>query len=112
MENKMDSLFKKKLENNSTVPREDAWVRVEANLPKKNNAFAWRIAAALLIAGALITLGLLSIKNNNSTTLGDKSVKSKSKSTADSVVKNNIARKGAKTQNKNQVIGEIIFFNR
>ncbi len=92
MENKMDSLFKKKLEEHSLPPREDAWARVEATLPKKNNVIAWRIAAAILIAGALIAVGVFSLRKSDATTLAEKSKPTKS---IDSV-----SRKDAKAQSK------------
>ncbi len=92
MEKKMDSLFKKKLEAHSLSPREDAWTRVEATLPKKNNTFAWRIAAAILIAGALITVGVITLRKSDAPTLAKKSEPTKS---IDSV-----SRKVAKAQSK------------
>jgi hypothetical protein len=56
MENKIDQFFKDKLEGNTLLPSEEAWAKVEANLSKKNNIAVWRIAATILIAGALITV--------------------------------------------------------
>jgi uncharacterized protein YktB (UPF0637 family) len=56
MENNLHKLFKSKLEGHSLPPSEDAWAKVEARLSKKNSAIAWRIAAAVLLAGALIPL--------------------------------------------------------
>lgn len=55
MENKIDQFFKDKLAGHTLPPSEEAWAKVEANLSKKNNVAAWRIAAAIIIAGALIT---------------------------------------------------------
>lgn len=92
MENKLDSLFKKKLEEHTLPPNEDAWARVEANLPKKNNAIAWRIAAAILIAGALITVGVSTLKKSDAPTLAKKIEPVKS---LDSV-----SRKDAKAQSQ------------
>jgi len=56
MENKIDQFFKEKLESHSLPPSEEAWTKVEASLSKKNNVTVWRIAAALLITGALISV--------------------------------------------------------
>ncbi len=56
MKNKIDQFFKDKLESHTLPPSEEAWSKVEANLSKKNNVVVWRIAAAILIAGALITV--------------------------------------------------------
>lgn len=81
----MDSLFKKKLDEHQLPPREDAWARVESNLSKKNNFFAWRIAAAILIAGALITTGVWMMRKDEKPTLVKKSESNKPSTTADSV---------------------------
>lgn len=56
MENKIDQFFKDKLESHLLPPSEEAWAKVEANLSKKNNAIVWRIAAAILITGALVSI--------------------------------------------------------
>src|SRR5258706_5725732 len=56
MENKIDQFFKDKIEGHSLPPSEKAWAKVEANLSKKNNVAIWRIAAAVLITGALISV--------------------------------------------------------
>ena len=56
MENKIDQFFKDKLEGHNLPPSEEAWAKVEANLSKKNNVAIWRIAAAILITGALISV--------------------------------------------------------
>jgi hypothetical protein len=103
MENKMDSLFKKKLEEHSLAPREDAWARVEATLPKKNNVIYWRLAAAILIAGALTTVTVFTLKKSDAPTLAKKSEPVKS---TDSV-----SRKDAKAQRqpeeKNRVVEKV-----
>lgn len=84
MENKMDSLFKKKLESHSLTPREDAWARIESGLSKKNKFLSWRIAAALLVAGALITAVVVSIQKSEPTTLANQSGKTNAQPTTDS----------------------------
>lgn len=56
MKNQMDKLFKEKLESHSLPPSDEAWARVEAKLSKKNNVVAWRIAAAILLLGAFISV--------------------------------------------------------
>ncbi len=54
--NKLDGLFKKKLEDLTLEPRSEAWLKLEANLSKKNRGLIWfRSAAALLLMGLLIT---------------------------------------------------------
>ncbi|GHM98763.1 hypothetical protein WSM22_02530 [Cytophagales bacterium WSM2-2] len=61
----LDQLFKGKLEDHTISPSEDAWVKVEAGLSKKNNVVLWRWAAAILLTGALITIIYQSQKNEN-----------------------------------------------
>jgi hypothetical protein len=65
MENKIDQFFKDKLEGHNLAPSEEAWAKVEANLSKKNNVVIWRIAAAILVAGALISVIMWSQRDNN-----------------------------------------------
>ena len=106
MENKLDSLFKKKLEEHSLPPREDAWARVEANLPKKNNVIAWRIAAAILFAGALIAVGVFTVRKSDAPTLAKKSEPVKS---IDSVSRKDARTRSNSEEEKNQksnVVGE------
>jgi hypothetical protein len=67
MENKIDQFFKDKLEGHSLPPSEEAWAKVEANLSKKNNVAIWRIAAAILITGALISVIIWSQRDNKNT---------------------------------------------
>jgi hypothetical protein len=56
MENRVDELFKNKLEHYTSSPSAGAWARIEASLVKKNNpVVVWRIAAALLLMGSLLT---------------------------------------------------------
>jgi len=49
--NRIDELFKNKLANHPVAPSADAWQKVEAGLTKKNNAWVWRLAAALVLFG-------------------------------------------------------------
>jgi hypothetical protein len=51
MENKLDKLFRDKLEQHSIAPSAFAWEKVAAGFPKKNNTWAlsWRIAAAVAL---------------------------------------------------------------
>lgn len=49
--NRIDELFKNKLANHTVAPSADAWQKVEAGLTKKNNAWVWRLAAALVLFG-------------------------------------------------------------
>jgi hypothetical protein len=55
MENAIDQLFRKKLDDHQVAPSADAWSKVEAQLSKKNKpAIAWRIAAAILLTGFFV----------------------------------------------------------
>ncbi|MEI9919802.1 MAG: hypothetical protein WDO14_13540 [Bacteroidota bacterium] len=54
MSNKLDKLFKEKLEENSLQPSAQAWEKVEAHLGKKNKMVLWlRVAAAIAVVGLL-----------------------------------------------------------
>jgi hypothetical protein len=56
MENRIDELFKEKLENHPLPVPTEAWAKIEESLPKKNKIiFAWRLAAAFVLLGALLT---------------------------------------------------------
>jgi len=65
MKNKIDQFFKDKLERHTVPPSEEAWSKVEANLSKKNNSVVWRMAAAVLTAGALITVMIWSQRGSD-----------------------------------------------
>jgi hypothetical protein len=65
MENRVDELFRNKLEYYTSSPSAGTWARIEANLVKKNNpVVVWRIAAALLVMGSLLT-ALYWMQNDN-----------------------------------------------
>jgi hypothetical protein len=53
MENKLDKLFRNKLEHHAIQPSAQAWEKVAAGFSKKNNTWAWRMAAVV----ALISVG-------------------------------------------------------
>lgn len=61
---KVDQLFKNKLDDHAIAPSENAWARVEAELSKKNKLWLgttrtvvlWRSAAAVVLMGALLSL--------------------------------------------------------
>jgi hypothetical protein len=61
---KIDQLFKNKLDDHSIAPSENAWAKVEAGLSKKNKLWLgttstvvlWRMAAAVLLIGALLSV--------------------------------------------------------
>ena len=56
MENRIDELFKSKLEYHAVLPSSIAWQKVELNLIKKNSPIIWvRIAAVFALCGCLIT---------------------------------------------------------
>src|SRR6185369_2559743 len=81
MENKIDQFFKDKLEGHTLPPSEEAWAKVEANLSKKNNVAIWRIAAAILIAGALISVIMWSQRESKN----NEQILARKKSNQDSV---------------------------
>src|ERR1044071_355585 len=59
MSNKLDKLFKEKLEEHSLQPTAQAWERVEAHLGKKNKMVLWvRVAAAVMLLGVLTFVGI------------------------------------------------------
>lgn len=54
MSNKVDKLFKEKLEEHSLQPSAQAWEKVEAHIGKKNKMVLWlRVAAAVMLLGVL-----------------------------------------------------------
>lgn len=56
MRNRLDQLFKNKLSDHTLTPSVNAWDRVKEGLAKKNNRpILFRMAAAVLLAGALTT---------------------------------------------------------
>ncbi len=62
--NRLDRLFKKKLEDLALEPRSEAWLKLEANLSKKNKGLIWfRSAAALLLMG-LLTTSIIWLQNS------------------------------------------------
>lgn len=59
MSNKVDKLFKDKLEGHSLQPSAQAWDKVEAHLGKKNKMVLWvRVAAAIALLGLLVFAAL------------------------------------------------------
>ena len=59
MSNKVDKLFKEKLEGDTLQPSAQAWEKVEAHLGKKNKMVLWaRVAAAVILLGLLMFVGL------------------------------------------------------
>jgi outer membrane biosynthesis protein TonB len=61
--NRIDELFKNKLANHPVAPSADAWQKVEAGLLKKNSAWVWRLAAALVLFGLVSGAWYLWTKN-------------------------------------------------
>jgi hypothetical protein len=52
---KIDQLFRDKLDHHTVTPSAMAWSKVEAQLPKKNKIIVlWRMAAALMAGGLLV----------------------------------------------------------
>jgi len=59
MSNKVDKLFKDKLEGDSLQPSAQAWEKVEAHLGKKNKMVLWlRVAAVVVLLSALTFVAL------------------------------------------------------
>ncbi len=76
----IDKFFKDKLDNHVIAPPDGAWAKVEASLPKKNNVVAWRLAAAIVLMGAVITIYMSQRRTEHSVPiLAAKSLKQKSK---------------------------------
>jgi hypothetical protein len=66
MENRLDELFKNKLEYHTFSPSKNAWTSIEANLVKKNSPLVvWRLAAALLLMGCLLTALYWATRDND-----------------------------------------------
>ena len=64
MENRLDELFKTKLEHHAAPPSGNAWQRIEGSLAKKNNFFVgWRIAASVLLVAGLLSVLYWSQRN-------------------------------------------------
>jgi len=74
MSNKVDRLFKDKLEEHTIQPSAQAWDKVEAHLGKKNKMVVWRIAAGVVLLGVLTFVGL----KWNETETGKELVKNRS----------------------------------
>lgn len=56
MKNRIDQLFKEKLEHHPQPAPVEAWSKIEASLPKKNNIIVWwRLAAVFLLFGMLVS---------------------------------------------------------
>lgn len=54
MNNKVDKLFKEKLETHTLQPSAQAWEKVDSHLSKKNKMVVWlRVAAAIALLGAV-----------------------------------------------------------
>lgn len=55
MSNRIDQLFKEKLSDHKVAPSAEAWMKVQSGLVKKNKlVIVWRMAAVLVLFGALI----------------------------------------------------------
>lgn len=52
--NKMDELFKNKIENHSLSPSAEAWEKVEQHLEKKSRPIIWWRAAAVVLLATLL----------------------------------------------------------
>ncbi len=98
MENKIDQFFKERLQGHSLPPSEEAWASVEANLSKKNNVAVWRIAAAILITGALVSVIIWSQYDNKS----NKQILTTKKSSKDNSIKENSSPQISSIEKKDQ----------
>jgi hypothetical protein len=84
MENKLDKLFRDKLENHSVRPSASAWERVKVGTPKKNNTpvWAWRIAAAVALMGVTGWFAYTQFDNQESLPVAQNNVESETKEKA------------------------------
>jgi hypothetical protein len=96
MENKIDQFFKDKIENHPLPPSQDAWNKVEASLSKKNKVAVWRIAAAVLLTGALISLVIWSQQDS----VADKSITETDASVKDNSIKDKAVPQSPAVANK------------
>jgi hypothetical protein len=73
MENKLDKLFRDKLEHHSMQPSANAWEKVAAGFPKKNNTivWVWRMAAAVALLGIVGILIFNSLDSDKSTEMAN-----------------------------------------
>lgn len=86
---RIDQFFKNKLDDHTIAPSENAWSRVEAGLSKKNNVVLWRWAAAVLLMGALISVGYWSLKEDSNERLFTQKETPASKESAKALKKSN-----------------------
>jgi hypothetical protein len=115
MKNKIDELFKGKLEHHATSPSAEAWAKIEDRLPKKNKIiFVWKIAAAFALFGIAI-VALYWLQSNNDemgeTELANKKIELpnqaiEKKTTAPSIAKSEIKQK-ENSDSKNDIIKSI-----
>jgi hypothetical protein len=81
MENKLDKIFRNKLENHAMEPSAQAWEKVRVGIPTKNNTigWAWRIAAAVTLMGVISMLVIGPWKGEGSSTLANQTTESTQK---------------------------------
>lgn len=114
--NKIDDLFKKKLEDLKLDPTGEAWIKLNTNLTKKNKGFVWFSAiAAILLVGILVTSIVWLEKREATQFVSEQSQRAPLKSTdenkvmADSVNKTVVAETIviAKVKKKSKVLNPI-----
>jgi hypothetical protein len=67
MKNRIDQLFKEKLEHHAQPAPAEAWSKIETALPKKNSIIIWwRLAAVLFLFGLLVS-ALYWLQSNDKT---------------------------------------------
>jgi hypothetical protein len=104
MENKIDQFFKEKLEEHTLPASEEVWAKVEANLSKKNNIAIWRIAAAVLLMGALVStiIWLQRDHKNNEQLLATKKSSNDNSTKEKSAPQNSLLEKKAQIKPNNK----------
>lgn len=90
MENKLDKLFRDKLEHHAMEPSEQAWKKVAAGFSKKNPltsnegiersmVIVWRVAAAVALIGVITILIISPWKGEGTSTLANENTESTQK---------------------------------
>jgi hypothetical protein len=107
MKNQIDELFKQKLEHHPLPVPTEAWVKIEATLPKKNKLIIWwRLAAVFLLSGLLVSAIYwlqANEKENAQSTLVEKKVEPLSQQVEKKVAEVVIHKIEAKVQQKPKI---------
>jgi hypothetical protein len=111
MKNKIDELFKGKLEHHATPPSAEAWAKIEEKLPKKNKIiFVWKLAAAFVLLGvALVALYWLQSNNDEAgkTELASKKTELPNQSKEERVIEPSVAKREIKQKENNSLKNHV-----